>query len=480
MEVKKNTVKTSLFWAFLDQFSSKGIGIVVSIILARILAPDDFGMMGLIYFFTAISQELVDGGLSASLIRHKETNEKDYSTIFVTNVFVSLILYAILFLIAPYFASYYKIPELEKLLQVYGVIFIINALSNVQIALLTKELLFRKILLINLPGIIIGALLGVTLGYLGYGVWSIVYMQLVTQAITTVILWINNNKVRIYFSYAILQKHFSFGSKLMLSSIINAGFRNVSNLVVGKSYNVTDLGYFERARTLSMYPNYVFVGVLTKVFYPVFSKITDEDELTKAYRNVLNLSFYISIAGMVLLAVIAYPLFGVVLGEQWLMAVPLFQIFCLKAAIHPLIVFNLNILKVKGHSNQLFKIEIVNRIIGLIALFIGVYLELYWLVVLLTIADVIAYINNIIVTKKYHKFNVLDQIKDFSPTVFITILTWLICYCCQKAIGFNEVSWENLITTTLIFTSTFLGLSFILKNKNFIYLKKAITNKIND
>ncbi len=477
MQSNKSSVVNGLFWAFLDQFSSKGISIIVSIILARILSPNDFGMMGLIYFFTAIAQELVDSGLSASLIRDKQAGKKDFSTIFITNVAVSLVIYAIVFLIAPFFALYYAIPDLELILKVYGLIFVINAFSNVQLTLLNKELQFKKALLLNLPGIVIGSVVAIILAYKDFGVWSIVYMQLATQVITTLMLWINNKNIGLYFSLQIFNKHFNFGFKIMLSSIVNAAFRNVSNIVIGKSYSVTDLGYFERSRTLSMYPSYVFVGVLSKVFYPVFSKIDNEQELQQGYKKVLNVSFYITFSSLLLIAAIAYPLIGLVLGFKWIFAVPYFQLLCLRAAIHPLQVFNLNILKVKGLSNQLFKLELVNRLIGLIALLIGIYFELYILVILLTLTDFIAYFINTFYTQKHHKYLLKQQLLDFLPTVLITSTSVVMC-CIYQFYTDQKVTWFTLIIQTFIFITSFIFLSILTKNKNATYISALLFSKL--
>ena len=476
MKSNKSSVLTGLFWAFLDQFSSKGISLIVSIVLARILSPNDFGMMGLIYFFTAIAQELVDSGLSSSLIRDKQADKKDFSTIFVSNVAISIFIYCLVFAIAPYFASYYAIPELELILKVYGLIFIINAFSNVQLTLLNKDLQFRKTLLLNLPGIIIGSLIAIYLAFKDYGVWSIVYMQLITQLITTLILWINNKNVSVYFSPQIFKKHFNFGFKIMLSSIVNAIFRNVSNIVIGKSYSVTDLGYFERSRTLSMYPSYVFVGVLSKVFYPVFSKMDNDLELQQGYKKVLNVSFYVTFSVMLLIAAIASPLIGLVLGTKWLFAVPYFQLLCLRAAIHPLQVFNLNILKVKGLSDQLFKLELLNRLIGLLALVIGIYFELYVLVILLTITDFIAYFINTINTQKHHKYFLKQQLLDFLPTILITCISFILCIVFQYYYV-NILSWMALIIQSLLFICSFIILSTITNNKNASFISTMIISK---
>ena len=478
MEKQNKSVVSHLSWAFLDQFSVKGISIIVSIVLARILSPTDFGMMGLLYFFTAISQELIDGGLSASLIRRNDTNVKDNSTIFFTNVFVGLIIYALLFSIAPFFATYYQIPKLELLLKVYGLIFIINAFSNVQLTLLTKELLFRKVMMINLPGIIIGASVGVWMAISDYGVWSIVFMQLVTQGITAILLWTTSHNVKLFFSFTILKKHFDFGAKIMLSSILNASFRNVTNLVIGKVFNVRELGFFERAKTISMYPNYVFVGILTKVFYPLLSKIKDEAQLITANKKIIDIAFYLSLATMMLLAVVAYPLFGIVLGTKWLTAVPLFQVFCIKSALHPLLTLHLNFLKVKGFSGQLFKVEFYNRIIGFIALLIGLYFELFWLVVLLTLADFIAYFNIVLVTQKFHKYALVNQLKSFAPTVLLALSSGLICWFTRKMWPVDLISWNNLFIQTTAFILSFIALSFLFGNKNFKFIIDVFINKI--
>ena len=476
MEVKKSVVN-SLFWAFLDQFSSKGISIIASIFLARILAPSDFGLISLVYIFSAIAQELADGGLGASLIRTKLTTYKDYSTIFFTNVFIALLLYLLCFTLAPYIAIFYNLPNLNLLIRVYCLIFVINSFSSIHIFVLIKKMEFRKIMLLNLPAILLGTFMAIYLAHLGYGVWSIVAMQLISQTFFAIFLWINSNEVRLFFSLKILKRHYDFGLKIMTIALFTSGFKNITNSVIGKVYSITDLGYYDRSKTLSAYPSTIFVGILSKVFYPFFSSINDEKKLKAGYKKVIRISFYFSTYIMCLLITVAHLFIEVVLGKQWLPAVPYFQLLCLAAILTPVNTFNLNILKVKGLSNLILKIEIINIIIAGFALLTGVFFSIIQLIYCLLLAEIFIFIHNSYKSQKYHQYKFFNQVLDFLPTIVIAGISYLSVFYSNKIITFQPNIF-SLLLQTVIFSFTYFILSYFLKNYSFNFLINIIISKI--
>lgn len=477
MEVKKKSITTSLFWAFLDQFSSKGVSIVASIILARILVPSDFGLISLVYIFSAVAQELADGGLGASLIRTKNTTYKDYSTVFFTNVFVALILYLLCFCAAPYISNFYNLPKLTLLIRIYCLIFVINSFSSIHLFVLIKKMEFRKMMLLNFPAILLGSFTAIFMAYTGFGFWSIVAMQLVTQAFCALFLWLSNNEIKMYFSLNILKKHYDFGLKIMAIALFSSGFKNITNSVIGKFYSVTDLGYYDRSKTLSAYPTTIFVGILSKVFYPFFSAINDEKKLTQGYEKVIKISFYCSTLIMGLLISVGYLFIEVVLGKQWLPAVPYFRLLCLISILVPVNTFNLNILKVKGFSNLILKIEIVNIIISVLALSIGIYFSIIELIYCLFVAEFFIFIHNAYNAQKFHHYKLYKQITDFLPVIIIALLSYGVSQQIINLLILNAAL-ISLIFQSLIYITIFIGLSLITKNYSLNYLLTIVKSKI--
>jgi O-antigen/teichoic acid export membrane protein len=476
MEANKLIIK-SLIWAFLDQFSSKGISIIASIILARLLVPDDFGLISLVYIFSIIGQEVADGGLGASLIRTKNADYKDYSTIFFTNIFVAIFLYSICFIIAPYIAEFYDIPKLILLIRVYCLIFVINSFSSIHISILIKKMEYRKLLLLNLPAVLIGCLLAIYLAYKEFGVWSIVVMQMGTQFFLAIFLWIINREVKMYFSFEVLKKHYDFGIKIMLISVLTSGFKNITSSVIGKVYSVRDLGYYDRAKMYSTYPSTVFVGILTKVFYPYFVSIDNENNLRAGYEKVISISFYFSCFIMSLLILNSELIVKIILGVQWLPVVAYFKILCLISIIVPVNTFNLNILKVKGYSGLILKIELINILFLSIALIIGVYFNIIGLIYCLLFAEIIIFCHNGLSTQKYHKYTLIRQIRDFVPTILVTLFSYCIVNYIDTVLNIDFLLLK-LLVISLLYLVIYLLLSFILKNSSFLFVYGVFCNKL--
>ncbi len=423
MSYKRNTI-SGVIWSFTDFIVLKGIVFGVGLFLARLLGPAEFGLMGMISVFMAIGIILIDSGLSASIIRTKSTDDSDYSTVFYTNLFISLILYILIFVLAPSIAAFYNQEILIKAIRLYCLGFVISALSSVQLALLNKEMVFRKILMCNIPGTLLGVLLGVILGLLGYGIWSIIWMYLSTQFVQAATLWIFSSwKPSLNFSFVKFKIHFNFGYKLMLSGIIDTVFKNIYNVLIGRFYSVQSLGYFERATTFNDYPVLAITGILSKVTYPLLSKLQEEQvEMSRVYIYLLQFSFFIVAPIMLGAAAVAKPLFLFILGQEWLPTVPFFQILCLASIFYPIHSFNINVLKVFGRSDLFLKLELVKKCVLGICVIVAFQFGILALVWSTVFSSLIALIINMYYSRGMINYSITNQLLIMAPVLIKAIL----------------------------------------------------------
>lgn len=289
----------------------RGLSFIASVILARLLGPTEFGLVGMISVFIALGNSFVDSGLSASLIRTKDADETDYATVFYLNLALSIVVYGIFYITAPMIAAFFEQELLELIVRVYCLTFIISAFSAVQLALLNKRMKFKQIMKCKVPGTILGVLVGLWMGYAGFGVWSIVCMFMCTQLGTSVMLWLNSSWTpSLVFSKEKLKYHYNFGYKLMLSGLIDTFYKNVYKLIIGKFFTVQDLGYYERAHSFNNQSVTMFTSIISKVSYPLLSKIQDQKErIAVVYRQLIQFSFFVIAPMMLGAAALAKPLF---------------------------------------------------------------------------------------------------------------------------------------------------------------------------
>jgi len=310
MSFKKQTLN-GFIWAFIDSFFVKAMTFMTLILLARWLGPKDFGLVGMIAIFISLGLILTDSGMTSSLIRTKYSDERDYSTIFIINLVISILVYIIVYNLAPWISVFFGQPILINVIRLYCIIFILSSFSAVHLAILMKEMNFGQITKINFLSSVIGIFVGLYLGYYNFGVWSIIWMYLTTETIKSLLLWQYSWwRPKLTFSKVKLKIHYNFGYKLMLSGIIDIIFKNIYNILIGRFYSIQILGYYERAIQFSEYPSSSLTGVLTKVSYPLLSKIhNDKPRIESAYRKLLRISFFIIAPIMMGTAAIAKPLF---------------------------------------------------------------------------------------------------------------------------------------------------------------------------
>lgn len=429
MSLKQKTIY-GFIWSAAEAIFIKGLSFIAMLILARWLEPTDFGLIGMIAIFIGIGTSLVDSGMTSSLIRTTDADDSDFTTVFYMNMAMSLLAYALLFFSAPYIADFYQQDTLINVIRVYCLIFIISALSAVQLAILKKEMSFKRLASFNAPSTIIGAAVGLIMGYYNYGVWSIVTMYLTTQIVLSFLLWINASwKPSFKFSKQKLIYHYNFGYKIMLSGLLDTVFKNSYNVIIGKFFPVQTLGHYERAQRFNDYPSLTLTAIINQVTYPMLSKLQNNTpKLSEVYRRLVRLTFFVISPLMFGCAAIATPLFRVVLGEMWLPAVPFFQILSVGAVLYPVHAFNLNALKVYGRSDLFLRLEIIKKVILVIGLFIGFQFGIIGLVWSGVITSYISLPINMHYSSRLIDYNTKNQLLDLFPIIVLAGFTFLIMY----------------------------------------------------
>lgn len=481
MNFKKQSLNATI-WTIIDIVFNKAIFFIATLVLARLLGPNEFGLIGMIMVFFTIGTTLVDSGLSVSLIRTANPDEAEYSTIFYMNLVMSLIAYLFIFIAAPFVADFYAQPILKSLIRIYCLGFIITAMRMIAQTMLIREMNFKKIAILNIPGNIVGLIIGVWMAMNEYKVWSIVGLYLTTQIVATMMYWIFIKwRPKIVFSIEKMKSHWNFGYKLMISAQLNTIFDNIYNILIGKFYSVQSLGYYERAYTFNNYPVSILSGIISKVSLPLLSQISEDKQRTlRVYRKILMLSFYISAPLMLGALVLAKPLFILFLGEQWIPAVPFFQILCLAYMLHPIHSLNINILSVYGKSNLFLKLEIIKKVMVLVLVLVTFNFGIYGLVWSSVIGSFAALFINTFYTGGLILYYAKDQLKDLIPTLIISIFMAIIMYIIHLLL----ISYINLIQIAVpsILGIFFFGLlSYMTKNESFFNLISLIkTKSIND
>lgn len=365
MSELRNKAFHGLKWSFAQQFGVQIVNFSISILLARLLLPSEFGLIGMISIFIVIGNSLVDSGMTSSLIRTNNSDYIDYSTVFFSNLIFSFLVYIIMFFLAPKVGLFFNKPILSELIRVYSIIFIIRAFSTVQSTKLNKEMDFKTQMMINLPSLVLGGLFGILLAIYEFGVWSLVGMNLSQSIIATIQLWIRAKwKPTFILDLERLKRHLSFGYKVTLSGLINSFVKNINNIIIGKFFSAEQLGFFVRAKSMQEIPVDTISSALNKVTYPLFSSIMHDDvKLRSVYQRLVQQVFFVTTPILITAIVIAEPLFRFLLTDKWLPAIPYFQILCISGIVVPLNSYNLNILLVKGRSGQYLKLETFKNIL---------------------------------------------------------------------------------------------------------------------
>ena len=422
--LKNKTVK-GVGWSFIDNLSSSGITFLVGLVLARLLTPSEYGIMAILTIFIAVSNSIVDSGFSNALIRKTDARRVDYNTVFLFNLLVSGLLYVVLFLAAPAISRFFKEPLLVEVMRVIGWVLVINALAIIPRTLFVKEVNFKTQTKVSLIASISSGVIGIGMALAGLGVWSLVGQQLSRQLLNTLFLWIYCTwRPAWEFSMQSFKELFGFGSKLLLSGLLDTGFKEIYSLVIGRCYTSAQLGQYTRANQFNQIFSSNLTTVIQRVSYPVLSSIQDESErLREAYCKVIKSTMLISFACMLGLAAVARPLILILIGEKWLPAVGFLQIICFNGMLYPLHAINLNILQVKGRSDLFLRLEIIKKIIAVGPLVLGVLFSIEYMLWGSVCTSLIAYFLNSYYSADLIDYPTKEQIKDILPTFLVSFAT---------------------------------------------------------
>ena len=421
--LKDKTVK-GIIWSSIDRFSAQGINFVFSILIARLLLPEDYGVIAMLNIFLAISQTFIDSGFGSALIRKQDCTETDFSTVFYFNILVALLFYAILWFCAPAIANFYETPILIPITRLVSLTLVIGALSGVHNAKLTIQLDFKSRANISIIATILTGVLGLWMAYKGYGVWALAFQSVCSRLVKTILVIAYVNwKPTFAFSWKSFVELFSFGSKLLASGLLDTIYNNLYTLVIGKVFSPTILGQYSKANSLAQFPSSNITGVLQTVTFPVLSSIQNEEErLADAYKRFLKLSAFIVFPLMIGLSAVADPFIRIALTDKWDGTIRLLQIICFALMWYPISAINLNILQVKGRSDYFLRLEIIKKILGVIMLCVTVPLGIIYMCIGSVITTLLSVAWNTYYTKKLMNYGFFAQMRDLLPIMIHSLV----------------------------------------------------------
>lgn len=474
--VTSNIVIKNFFWRFFERCGSQLISLLVFFILARLLDPAAYGMIALINVFIIILEVFVNSGLGNALIQKKNANNVDFSTVFYFNVFVSFFLYLALFFTAPFIAVFYKMPDLVPVIRVLGLSLIIAGVRNIQQAFVSRNLVFKKMFFATMCANICSAIIGIWMAFSGMGVWALVAQHLTSLTVGTIFLWLVVGwRPSPLFSFGSLKSLFSFSWKLLISSLLDQIYNQLRQLIIGRIYTAKDLAFYNQGNHL---PNLIVTNInasIDSVLFPSMSMAQDDiDRLKNMTRRSITVSTYVMMPCMMGLAVCAEPFVRLVLTEKWLPCVPFVYVFCFSYAFYPIHTANLNAIKALGRSDLFLILEIIKKVMGIVAILLTMNISVMAMAYSLIVTSVVSQVVNSWPNKKLLGYSYLEQLKDIFPHIAITLLMGALVYCVKFVLDSDALI---LITQVLLGVVLYIGLSIVFKNESFYYIQNKIRKK---
>lgn len=430
MSELKDKAIAGVMWNAIGRFSTQGVNFIIGLILARLLSPSDYGVVGMVGIFFAIAQTFIDSGFGSALIRKNDCTDIDYSTAFYFNILVGLVCCILLCGVSPFIANFFNTPILKDLVKVMSLNMFISSFAIVHTARLTHSVDFKSQSIVNLLTAIIAGTVGILMAYNGFGVWSLVCQHLINSVVRVVLLVLITRWLPTFvFSKDSFKYLFGFGSKILVSSILHTIYSNLTTMLIGKFYAAKDLGFYTRGRTLAAFPSSSVNSIIQSVSYPVLAKIQGDDKyLIEAYRKLISITSMVIFFGMFLLAALAKPLIVTLLTDKWLNAVVYLQVFCFAYMFDHLCSLNLNILYVKGYSNLVLRLEIIKKTISLSMIIAAISKGPLAICITNALYTQIAVIINTYYTGKLFGLGYLKQVKDFMKYLIFSLISVLPAY----------------------------------------------------
>lgn len=427
--LKDKTIKGTM-WSAADAFLGQGVTFLVGIVLARLLSPDEYGLIGICLIFNTVLNGIVDSGFSNALIRKKEVTDDDYNTMFITNMVSSIVLYILLFGSAPFISDFFHRQELTALVRVTGLILFANALSITQVTILTKKIDFKTKTKASLTSAVLSGGIGIGMAFSGYGVWALVAQQLSRQMLYTVCLWMLNCWYpKLKFSVASFRYMWGFGWKLLVSGLLSSIWNQLYQVVVGKFYSPATLGQYTRSKEYAKIFSENITAIVQRVSYPVLSEMQDDRQrMVEGYRKVIKMTMFVTAVCMISLGAVADPMIYCLIGPKWHEAATYLPLICISMSLYPLHAINLNMLQVQGRSDIFLYLEIVKKFNSVIPICIGIFVDIYWMLTASIFTGFIAFFLNSYYTGKLLGYSSWHQLKDVAPSYGVAFVIALTVY----------------------------------------------------
>lgn len=427
--LKEKTVR-GIGWSAADTFLGYGVTFIVGLVLARLLSPEEYGLIGIVTIFTTILAGFVDSGFSNSLIRKKEVSNEDYNTLFSFNLIVSIVLFVLLYVASPIIARFFARPQLVSLTRVSGLLLIFQSLSIVQYTLLSRRVDFKTKTKASVISAIMSGVIGILMAFTGFGVWSLVAQLLSRQLTYSVCLWILNKwcpKLKI--NIESFKYMWGFGWKLMLSSFLDRVWQQLYQTVVGKYYSPASLGQYTRSKEYASIFSSNFTSIVQRVSYPVLSQIQDNKErMIGVYRRVIKVTMFGTAITMTFMGAVSEPLLYCLIGPRWHDAATYLPLICISMSLYPLHAINLNMLQVQGRTDIYLYVEIIKKVIAILPLGLGIFVSIYWMLIGTIVTGIVAFFLNSYYTGKSLGYTSWRQLKDVAPSYAIAFLIALSVY----------------------------------------------------
>ena len=471
----KEKATSGMVWTSIQRYTNTIAQFVCGIVLARLLTPEDYGCLGMLTVFTHLASSIVTMGFSSALIQKKRPSDEDYSTVFYWNEAISVLMYFILFFSAPAIARFYRIPLLNDVLKVQGLILIINASAAIQDNRLRKQFKFKKLAIVNIGSNIISIVVAVIMAYKGYGVWALVGQSLSSGVVRNIIFWLTNKwKPLFVFSKKSFKELFSFGFYVFLSNIVNQLGNSLQTLLFGRLYNATLLGYYSKANRTEMFASQSISDVLLQVTYPLYSELQNEKErMVSAISRITTTVAYVTFPLMSLLILLAKPIFLLLYSDRWLQSVPYFQVLCLAGFVIGLQAVNFQPIAAIGKSKLMFKWTVIKRVVGT-ALMVGglVLWGVNGLLAGVVVYNYFIYVVNAVLVSKHIGYGLRRQLKDLLPVILLTIISFGTAFILSYFLNFGL--YVDALVEFVAFAMMYMGVSVLFKMDSFEYVKTII------
>jgi teichuronic acid exporter len=478
MSSLKQRTLSGLTWSFIDNIAQKGITFVIGIILARLLMPSEFGLIGMITIFIAISESFINSGFTQALIRKRNCTDIDFSTVFYFNLAVGIISYWMLFFSAPAISRFFNEPQLISLVKVLSFVLIIDSLTIIQRTILTKRIDFKLQTKVSITSSIVSGIVGIVMAYTGFGVWSLVARQICHRMVNSSLLWLWNRWRPIaVFSKKSFHELFAFGNKLLISGLIDTLYRNIYLLIIGKYFSAQELGYYTRADQFKALPAENIDGIVSRVSFPVLAQMQDDKvALKRNYQKLIKSIMFITFVLMMGMVAVAEPMVIVLIGEPWRPCIIYLQMLCFVGMMYPLQSLNLNMLNVQGRSDLFLRLEIIKKTLAVPIILIGIFFGIKAMIAGMIVSTQVAYFLNSFWSGKFIDYSMKEQVIDILPSFLVAITMGGVVFLLGIFLTFSDL--PKLIIQ--FFTGAALTFLFseLLRLDAYLFIKETVREKV--